>query len=81
MAQTVQPIKTPMSVQRKLSVAVGILSFLAFILSQISKTWGFEPVANQIVETMLIVSGAISIYFGSATVQKEITEREDEEDK
>ena len=79
MANNITPIKTSMSVQRKLSIAVGLLSFLAFILSEVSKTWGFEAVATQIVQTMLIVSGGISIYFGSSTVQKEMSEKEDNE--
>ena len=77
MAQSIQPIDTSMTVKQKLSVAVGILSLCAFLMSQLSKTWGFEAVASQIVETMLIVSSAISIYFGCSTVQKHQDEKEE----
>ena len=37
---TIQPIKTNISIQRKLSIAVGLLSFAAFIIQGLSTTWG-----------------------------------------
>ena len=78
---TVQPIKTPMSVSRKLSIAVGLLAFAAFVIQGLSETWGFEAVGKQIVQTALLFSGGINIYFLGTTAQKEITEKEDEKDK
>lgn len=69
----VQPIKTSVSVQRKLSIATGILSFCAFIVQGLGNTFGFEPIAEQIVQVCLLFSGGFSIYFGATTTQK-ITE-------
>lgn len=67
------PIKTPISIQRKLSIATGLLSFAAFIVQGLGNTFGFEPVAEQIVQVCLLFSGGFSIYFGATTTQK-ITE-------
>lgn len=73
------PIKTTMSVSRKLSIAVGLLAFAAFVIQGLSETWGFEAVGKQIVQTALLFSGGINIYFLGTTAQKEITEKEDDE--
>lgn len=78
MAQT---IKTSMSVSRKLSIAVGLLAFAAFVIQGLSETWGFEAIGKQIVQTALLFSGGINIYFLGTTAQKEITEKEDETSK
>ena len=69
----VQPIDTSISTQRKLSIAVGLLSFSAFVIQALGQTWGFTEIATQIVQTCLAVSGGISIYFLGSTTQK-ITE-------
>lgn len=76
----VQQIKTSISTQRKLSIAVGLLSFGAFIVQGLGATWGFEGAAEQITQTALIFSGAINLYFLGATTQK-ITEENKEENK
>ena len=68
-----QPIKTSISVQRKLSIAVGLLSFAAFIIQGLSTTWGFQSIGEQITQTALLFSGGINLYFLGATTQK-ITE-------
>lgn len=68
-----QPIETSISTQRKLSIAVGLLSFGAFVIQALGQTWGFSEVATQIVQTCLAISGGISIYFLGSTTQK-ITE-------
>lgn len=81
MAQNFQPIKTTMSVTRKLSVGVGLLSFAAFIIQGLGTTWGFESVSKQIVETFLLVSGAINIFFLGDTTRKETEEKKDEKSK
>lgn len=78
MASKTTPIKTPMSVSRKLSVAVGLLAFAAFVIQGLSETWGFEAIGKQIVQTALLFSAGINIYFLGTTAQKEITEKEDE---
>lgn len=70
MATKIEPIKTPISIQRKLSIATGLLSFSAFIVSGLGQTFGFQPVAEQITQVCLLFAGAFSFYFGSTTTQK-----------
>ncbi len=67
---TIQPIKTNISIQRKLSIAVGLLSFAAFIIQGLSTTWGFQGVGEQITQTALLFSGGINLYFLGSTTQK-----------
>lgn len=68
---------------RQLSIAVGILSFAAFVVQGLGSTWGFEEVAKQITQTALLFSGGINIYFLGVTNQKNNAdkEKEDENDK
>lgn len=73
-------IETSISTQRKLSIAVGLLSFSAFVIQALGQTWGFEGVATQIVQTCLAVSGGISIYFLGSTTQKISEEKKNERD-
>lgn len=81
MAQ-IQPIKTNLTIQRKLSIAVGLLSFAAFIIQGLSTTWGFQSIGEQITQTALLFSGGINLYFLGSTTQK-ITEenKKNEKDK
>lgn len=55
---------------RQLSIAVGFLSFLAFVIQGYAKTWGFEALGEQIVQSILVVSAGINIYFGGTTSAK-----------
>lgn len=80
MAQ-IQPIKTSITVQRKLSLAAGILSAIATFVSLISKTWGFTGVGEQIVTTFLAANTVINMYFFGSTSQKITEEKQDEKDK
>lgn len=66
---------------RQLSIAVGLLSFMAFIIQGLGTTWGFEEVAKQITQTALLFSGGINIYFLGITNQKNITEKDNENGK
>lgn len=68
-------IKIPKKITRKLSFAVGLLSFAAFVIQGLSTTWGFESVGQQITQTALLFSGAINVFFLGATTQKEINEK------
>lgn len=81
MAQTYQQIKTGKTLTRKLSTAVGLLSFAAFIVQGLSTTWGFESVGQQITQTALLFSGAINIFFLGTTTQKNSTEKEAQNEK
>lgn len=66
---------------RQLSIAVGLLSFAAFIVQGLSRTWGFEAVGDQIVQTALLVSGGINIYFLGVTNYKNTIEKEQQDEK
>ncbi len=74
-----QPIPTSKKVMRKLSIAVGVLSFAAFIVQGLAETWGFKSVGNQITQTLLLFSGGINIYFAGSTTQKEIEEKKEKD--
>lgn len=78
---SIQPIKTSISTQRKLSLAAGILSAIATFVSLISKTWGFAGVGEQIVTTFLAANTVINLYFFGSTGQKISEENRDEKDK
>ena len=56
-------MKIKKSISKQLSVAVGILSFTAFVIQGLGSTWGFEGVAEQLTQTALLFSGGINIYF------------------
>lgn len=81
MAQNYQQIKTTKKITRKLSTAVGLLSFAAFIVQGLGTTWGFDAVAQQITQTALLFSGAINVFFLGSTSQKNIDEKEKENEK
>ena len=66
---------------RQLSIAVGLLSFVAFIIQGLGSTWGFEEVAKQITQTVLLFSGGINIYFLGVTDYKNKQEKNNEKDK
>lgn len=71
-------IKTSKTLSRKLSTAVGLLSFAAFVIQGLCTTWGFEAVGTQIVQTCLLISGGVNIYFLGSTTQKNIEEGKNE---
>lgn len=70
-----QQISTTKRITRKLSLAVGLLSFAAFVVQGLGTTWGFEPIAQQITQTALLFSGAINVFFLGSTTQKGIDEK------
>lgn len=77
----VQPIKTSLSTQRKLSLAAGILSAIATFVSLISKTWGFAGVGEQIVTTFLAANSVINMYFFGSTGQKITEDKKDDKNR
>ena len=74
-------MKLKKKITRQLSIAVGLLSFTAFVVQGLGETWGFESLAKQITQTALLFSGGINIYFLGVTNQKNNTEKEKEDDK
>lgn len=66
---------------RQLSIAVAILSFGAFIIQGLGPTWGFEEVSKQITQTILLFVGGINIYFGGVSSQKNISDKEKEDEQ
>ena len=81
MAQEYQTIKTNKKITRKLSITVGLLSFAAFVVQGLGQTWGFDAVGQQITQTALLFSGAINIFFLGNTTQKNIDDKEKENEK
>lgn len=71
-------MKLKKSTTRQLSIAVGLLSFTAFVIQGLGSTWGFEEVAKQITQTALLFSGGINIYFLGVTNQKNNMEKDNE---
>lgn len=69
-------MKLKQSTTRQLSIAVGLLSFTAFVIQGLGTTWGFEELAKQITQTALLFSGGINIYFLGVTNQKNIVDKE-----
>lgn len=74
-------MKLKKSTTRQLSIAVGLLSFSAFVIQGLGTTWGFEELAKQITQTALLFSGGINIYFLGVTNHKNNMEKEDEKTK
>lgn len=74
-------MKLKQKTTRQLSIAVGLLSFLAFIIQGLGSTWGFEPVAKQITQTALLFSGGINIYFLGVTDYKNRQDKQNEKIK
>lgn len=72
-------MKLNSNTNRQLSIAVGVLAFLAFVVQGLGDTWGFDAVAKQLTSTALIVSAGINVYFLGSTSQKTIGEKQDEE--
>ena len=73
-------MKLKKSTTRQLSIAVGLLSFSAFVIQGLGTTWGFEELAKQITQTALLFSGGINIYFRGVTNQKNNVDKEKEDD-
>lgn len=73
-------MKLKKSTTRQLSIAVGLLSFSAFVIQGLGTTWGFEELAKQITQTALLISGGINIYFLGVTNQKNNADKEKEDD-
>lgn len=69
-------MKLKKKITRQLSIAVGILSFAAFVIQGLGSTWGFEEVAKQLTQTALLFSGGINIYFLGVTNQKNNDDKE-----
>lgn len=61
---------------RQLSIAVGLLSFGAFIIQGLGSTWGFEALSKQLVQTALLFAGGVNVYFLGVTNQKNNADKE-----
>ena len=62
---------------RQLSIAVGLLSFGAFVVQGLGDIWGFAAVAKQLSATALLISGGVSVYFLGVTSQKNNQDRKE----
>lgn len=61
----------------QLSIAVGVLAFIATIIIGLAPLWGFVALGQQLSGSLLVVSGAINLYFLGNTAKK-IQERSNE---
>lgn len=61
---------------RKLSIAVGLLSFGAFAVQGLGDIWGFSALAKQITATALLFAGGVNIFFLGSTSQKNAQDKE-----
>ena len=55
---------------RQLSIAVGLLSFGAFVIQGLGDIWGFAAIAKQLTATALLFAGGVNMYFGGVTSEK-----------
>ena len=62
---------------RQLSIAVGLLSFGAFVVQGLGDIWGFAAVAKQLTGTALLFAGGVNIYFLGVTNQKNNQDRKE----
>lgn len=79
MATMPAKVQTNKTINRKLSTAVGLLCFAAFVMQGLGSTWGFEAVSQQLTQTALLVAGGINIYFLGSTTQKNVEEEKKNE--
>lgn len=70
-------MKMKVKTTRQLSIAVGLLSFGAFVVQGLGDIWGFQAVAKQITATALLVAGGVNVYFLGVTNQKNNRDKED----
>lgn len=61
------------STNKKLSLAVGVLTFVAAAFLLLGDTWGFSALAKQIFASITGITALINLYFLGSTAQK-ITE-------
>lgn len=74
-------MKLKPSTTRQLSIAVGLLSFAAFIVQGLGDTWGFQAISKQLTSTALLFAGGINVYFLGVTDQKNNQDRKKAEEK
>nr|DAV92254.1 MAG TPA: hypothetical protein [Bacteriophage sp.] len=62
---------------RQLSIAVGLLSFGAFVVQGLGDIWGFAAIAKQLTSTALLFAGGVNVYFLGVTNQKNNQDRKE----
>lgn len=73
-------MKVNATLTEQLSIAVGLLAFIATIVVGLSGIWGFDELGKQISSSLLVISGAINLYFLGNTVKKIQERGKDEAD-
>lgn len=63
-------MKLNQSTNRKLSMAMGILSFVAALVLFQGDTWGFPELAKQIFSSITGTISLVNLYFLGSTTQK-----------
>lgn len=65
------------STNRKISMAMGVLSFIAALVLFQGDTWGFPELAKQIFASITGTISLVNLYFLGSTTQKISNERSD----
>ena len=73
-------MKLNATLTEQLSIAVGLLAFLATIIIGLAPLWGFQALGQQLSGSLLVFSGAINLYFLGNTVKKIQDRKNDEKD-
>jgi len=72
-------MKVNATLTEQLSIGVGVLAFLATIIIGLAPLWGFVALGQQLSGSLLVLSGAINLYFLGNTVKKIQDRNSDEE--
>lgn len=68
-------MKFDQSTNRKISLAMGVLSFIAALVLFQGDTWGFPELAKQIFASITGTISLVNLYFLGSTTQKISNER------
>ena len=74
-------MKISSKTNKQLSIAVGLLSFGAFVVQGLGDIWGFAAVAKQLTSTALLIGAAVNLYFLGSTSQKAISQEKEKQDE
>ena len=63
-------MKLKASTNKKISIALGLLTAIAAVVLVLGDTWGFQALAKQIFASITGVASIVNVYFLGSTAQK-----------